>query len=247
MFVLQTKHIFSSSHLRFSKLFSFFPLLFNLSFRTDRPDTNITLVCSFLINIATSIMPLAISSADSLFLRLLVPTCNMIESGELSSKKLLIWCFIPFVVAPGIDFTASEDFILLLSLHPSIFFTIECPTFSVFFRFVPPLFCDVIVQIRWFMFNVMYDLMYDLSLILLLRDIVSLPLTIMFKGYVWRDFLFHCFNWLSWYSLIFFWLTSLFEWWIFLFSLLWLSLNLTAFSKKRVIMVFLLFISSGRK
>ena len=41
--------------------FTFFPLLFNLSFLTVRPDT-------------TSIMSLAISSTNSLFLRLLVPT-----------------------------------------------------------------------------------------------------------------------------------------------------------------------------
>ena len=44
----------------------------------------------------------------------------------------------PFVVAPGIYFTATEDFITLLSLHPSIFLTIESPTISAFFRFVPP-------------------------------------------------------------------------------------------------------------
>ena len=54
LFVLSTKHIFSSSHLRFSKLFTFFPLSFNLSFRMVRPDTN-TLIFSFLIDIATSI------------------------------------------------------------------------------------------------------------------------------------------------------------------------------------------------
>ena len=54
----------------------------------------------------------------------------------------------PFVVAPGIDFTANEDFILLLSLHPSIFLTIESPTICVFFRFVPPLFRDVIVSFK---------------------------------------------------------------------------------------------------
>ena len=78
MFVLSTKHIFSSSHLCFSKLSTFFPLSFNLSFRTVRPDAN-TLVFSFLINIATSIMSLAISSTDSLFFRLFVPMCNMID------------------------------------------------------------------------------------------------------------------------------------------------------------------------
>ena len=54
MFVLSTKHIFSSSYLNFSKLFTFFPLSFNLSFWTVRPDAN-TLVFSFLINIATSL------------------------------------------------------------------------------------------------------------------------------------------------------------------------------------------------
>ena len=133
------QNIFSLSHLRFSKLFTLFLLSFNLSFRTVRPVTN-TLVFSFLINIAISITSLAISYIDSLFLTLLVPKCNMIESGELSSKHPLIWCFVPFVVAPGIDFTATEDFMLLLSLHPSIFFTFESPTISVFFRFVPPLF-----------------------------------------------------------------------------------------------------------
>ena len=45
----------------------------------------------------------------------------------------LTWCFIPFVVAPGIDFTATGNFILLLILHPLIFFTIESPIMSVFF------------------------------------------------------------------------------------------------------------------
>ena len=54
----------------------------------------------------------------------------------------------PFVVAPGIDFIATEAFILLLSLHPSIFFIIESPTISVFFRFVPRLFCDVTVSFK---------------------------------------------------------------------------------------------------
>ena len=66
MFVLSTKHIFSSSHLRFSKLFTLFPFSFNVSFRTVRPDTD-TLFFSFLINIAISIMSLVISSTDSLF------------------------------------------------------------------------------------------------------------------------------------------------------------------------------------
>ena len=83
LLVLLTKRSFSSSHLRFSKLFTFILLSFYLPFRTVRPGTN-TLIFSFLIDIATSIMSLAISSTDSLFLRLLVPTCNMSESGELS-------------------------------------------------------------------------------------------------------------------------------------------------------------------
>ena len=79
MLVLSIKYIFSSSHLRFSKLFTFFLLSFHLSFQMVRPDAN-TLVFSFLIDIATSIMSLAMSLADSLFLKLLLPTCNMTES-----------------------------------------------------------------------------------------------------------------------------------------------------------------------
>ena len=54
----------------------------------------------------------------------------------------------PFVVAPGIDLAAKEDFILLLSLHPSIFLTTESSIMSVFFRFVHPLFCDVSVSFK---------------------------------------------------------------------------------------------------
>ena len=54
----------------------------------------------------------------------------------------------PFVAASGTDFTATEGFILLLSLQPSISFTIESPTVSAFFRFVPPLLCDVSVSFK---------------------------------------------------------------------------------------------------
>ena len=54
-----------------------------------------------------------------------------------------------FVIAPEIDLTEAEDFILLLHLHPSIFFTIESPLMSVVFRFVPTLFCDVSVSFKF--------------------------------------------------------------------------------------------------
>ena len=82
-----------------------------------------------------------------------------------------------------------------------------------------------------------------------MRDLVSLPLMIMFNGSVdvislstvsidSVDLVLFCSYWVI--------LTSLFEWML-LFSLLWLSLSLTTFSNKKVIMVFMLFSSSSRK
>ena len=54
-------------------------------------QTQIHWFFSFVIDITTSIMTLAISSTVVLIFRLLVRMCNMIESGELSSKHPLTY------------------------------------------------------------------------------------------------------------------------------------------------------------
>ena len=47
MFALSTKTIFSSSHFRFNRLFIFFPLSLNLSFRKVTPETTTVFFCFF--------------------------------------------------------------------------------------------------------------------------------------------------------------------------------------------------------
>ena len=60
------------------------------------------------------------------------PVASIMLSGEFS-RQPLTWCFIAFVVAPGMHRTVTVDFIRLLNRQPSTCFTIESPSIGVFF------------------------------------------------------------------------------------------------------------------
>ena len=107
------------------------------------------------------IISVAISFVLSLFFRLLVPKWRITVSGELSLKNPLTWCFITFVVAPGIDFTWTVDFILLLSLHPSIFFTIESPVMNALFLLLHHPHCVTYGLHRYFCSIIFFHFQHD--------------------------------------------------------------------------------------
>ena len=59
--------------------------------------------------------------------------CNIIVL-EVSCKYHLTWWIMPFVVAAGIDFTNTWDFIRLFSIYASTSLMMESPTIRVSFR-----------------------------------------------------------------------------------------------------------------
>ena len=173
-------------------------------------------------------MSLAISSTDSLFLRLLVPTCNIIESGELSSKNHLIWCCMQKIL-----------FSCLVST-PWYFLQSNLVQLVSFFGLCLLYFVTLKCQIRWFISTVIL-ITFARSCITFINDYVNGSVDMISLSTVsidWVDLVLFFSYWVI--------LTSLFEW-ILLFSLLWLSLSLTTFSNKRVIMAFLRFSSSYRE
>ena len=107
-----------------------------------------------------------------------------------------------FDIAPGTDFTAIIDLIILLSLHSSIFFTIELPIMSALFPlFVPPSFSDV-----WFLSLFLSDDLSSVSARLLLwndvllrwlpsqRIVFSCSPDLIFSSFVWIDFVVFIFS-----------------------------------------------------
>ena len=136
-----------------------FCFLSNLSFLITKLEIY-TMVFSFFTDKPKSTIPLALFSELSSLFRLLVPWWSVMLLGEASSKQLLRWCFIEFVVAPGMHLTETVDFVRLFNRQPSTCFTIESPGISVFFL--------------WGIFNLRSWLIFWFPLLLILCKLIIL-------------------------------------------------------------------------
>ena len=124
-------------------------------------------------------------------------------SRELSSKQPLTWCFLPFVVAPGIDFTWTIDF----EVFPSFYIFRdratynECPFSVVDITLILWRMVCTVISIRWFFPFSVWLLLCDG---VLLRGLPSLRIIfncspdVISRSFVSTDFaVFMLFFWLN--------------------------------------------------
>ena len=127
IFSLSIKNKLLVRHLCLIKSLTSFHFLSNLSFLMTKLEIY-TLVFSFFSDNPKLTISLAIFFWIIVSFMVISPVVKYYLSGEESSRQLLRWCFISFLVAPG----KTVDFICLFNHQPSICFTIESPSMSIF-------------------------------------------------------------------------------------------------------------------